>query len=81
MDLLSRYERFFARPEVRVMGLTQHVFDLAIELRARQGLSTPDALHLAAAIAADCQEFWTNDRRLERAAAGRIAIVSVDDSP
>jgi predicted nucleic acid-binding protein len=33
-------------------------------------------LHLAAAITAGCDEFWTNDRRLEDAAAGRISVVT-----
>jgi uncharacterized protein len=42
----------------------------ATELRARFGLKTPDALHLACAEVSGCQEFWTNDDRLSRAAAG-----------
>ena len=53
-------------------------FDMATELRARYGLKTPDALHLAAAIASDCEELWTNDQRLVRAADSRIRIVSID---
>jgi len=45
------------------------------------GCSTPDALHLAAAIDAGCDEFWTNDRRLERAAAERIEVIAFADEP
>lgn len=65
---MERFEQFFARPEVRTLSISEAVFEHATELRAKHRLSTPDALHLAAAIDADCEEFWTNDRRLERAA-------------
>jgi len=54
----------------------EEVFVRAAELRARHALSTPDALHLAAAQKAECSALWTNDRRLERAAHGlAVAIV------
>lgn len=54
----------------------EEVFVRAAELRARHALSTPDALHLAAAQKAGCSALWTNDRRLERAAHGlAVAIV------
>jgi predicted nucleic acid-binding protein len=81
MPLLGRFDQFFARPEIRTLDLSRAVFEQATELRAQHRLATPDALHLAAAIRADCDEFWTNDRRLERAAAGRIAVVSIGDLP
>jgi uncharacterized protein len=42
-------------------------------------ISTPNALHLAAAIDAGCEEFLTHDRRLERAAASRLAVVAFAD--
>ncbi|MFL0712414.1 MAG: type II toxin-antitoxin system VapC family toxin [Microcella pacifica] len=55
----------------------EDVFVRAAELRARHALSTPDALHLAAAQKAGCSALWTNDRRLERAAHGlAVAIVA-----
>lgn len=54
----------------------EDVFVRAAELRARHAMSTPDALHLAAAQKAGCSALWTNDRRLERAAHGlAVAIV------
>lgn len=46
------------------LSLAPLVFDLAAELRAQHRIKTPDALHAAAAILHDCNEFWTNDRRL-----------------
>lgn len=38
------------------------------------------ALHLAAAIHARCDEFWTNDDRLAKAAEGRISVVAFDQT-
>jgi predicted nucleic acid-binding protein len=53
--------------------------NLATDLRAQYRLKTPDALHLAAAITAGCDEFWTNEHRLEQAAAGRLTLVTFGD--
>lgn len=46
------------------------VYLRAAEIRARYGLRTPDALHLAAAQLAGCDAFWTNDKRLSEASHG-----------
>ncbi|MBV9994643.1 MAG: PIN domain-containing protein [Caulobacteraceae bacterium] len=42
----------------------------AAELRARFGLSMPDALHLACAHHHGCEALWTNHDRLEAASHG-----------
>jgi predicted nucleic acid-binding protein len=81
VDTLHAFDRFFASARIEYAALTRTMFDRATELRAHQGLKTVDALHLAAALDAGCDAFWTNDRRLERAAAGRIQIVAVDELP
>ncbi len=73
--LLAEYDAFFAMERVRCLPMPREVYDLATELRAEHRLKTPDALHLATAIEAGCDEFWTNDRRLVKAAAGRIEVV------
>jgi len=78
---LARFDRFFASPSIDFATFSRPVFELATELRAQHAIKTPDALHLAAAIVAGCSEFWTNDRRLEKAAADRLQVVSVDDLP
>jgi len=75
-ELLERFDRFFANPSHVYAPASRPVFNLATELRAQHGLRTPDALHLATAIHAGCDEFWTNDRRLEKAADSRIAILA-----
>lgn len=81
LSTLAKFDGFFAAPAIGYASLSHAVFDLATDLRARYGLKTPDALHLAAAINDGCDEFWTNDRRLNQAASGRIQIVTVDQLP
>lgn len=52
------------------LSVDEDQFIRAAELKARFGLKTPDALHLAAAQTHGCDSFWTNDNRLGAAAAG-----------
>jgi uncharacterized protein len=73
-DLLRQFDQFFASRDLQVLPLDTSAFDLATKLRASHGTKTPDALHLASAMIGGCNEFWTNDRRLNAAAEGRIGI-------
>ena len=66
--LRSRYESAY-RGMTRV-GIDESIFLHAAEIRARHGLKTPDALHLAAAQLAGCDALWTNDKRLAEASRG-----------
>jgi predicted nucleic acid-binding protein len=52
------------------LAMPEPVYLLAAELRARFGLRTPDALHLACAQHHRCQALWTNDNRMLRASHG-----------
>ncbi|MDP2794356.1 MAG: type II toxin-antitoxin system VapC family toxin [Sulfurisoma sp.] len=70
-ELVKRFHGFFALN--RRLALNDEIFRMATELRARHGIKTPDALHLAAAMHHGCPEFWTNDDRL-RKVAGSMAI-------
>ena len=79
LDLLECFDKFFAQPEVVIAPLDAQVFNLATELRAQYQLKTPDALHLAAAIASGCDEFWSNDERLVKIAGNRIEVVNAID--
>jgi predicted nucleic acid-binding protein len=69
--LISRYGSFFQK--YRSLELTPEVYRNAAELRARQKLKTPDALHLAAAKHHGCGELWTNDDRFS-GTGGVIAV-------
>jgi len=75
--LLARYRMFFAARDLCTMSCTSAVFDHATELRAQHGLKTPDALHLTTAIAGDCTEVWTHDRRLDAAASQYLRTITL----
>lgn len=66
--LTNRYEQVFKR--LVVLPMPAEVFDMATTIRARTGLKTPDALHLACALHHQCSAFWTHDSRLAQAANG-----------
>lgn len=65
-------QRYYEEGLTRLVSLplSDEVFLQAAELRARFGLKTPDALHLAAAQHHACDALWTNDERLANAAHG-----------
>ncbi|HEV2334962.1 MAG TPA: PIN domain-containing protein [Stellaceae bacterium] len=52
------------------LAMPEPVYLQAAELRARFGVRTPDALHLACAQHHRCAALWTNDDRLARASHG-----------
>lgn len=71
VPLEDQYERFFEQLEI--VTLTDRVFHRAADLRARNKLKSPDALHLAVAQIHGCTALWTNDARFA-AAVGDFAI-------
>ena len=72
---LATIASFYRRLQWAAMD--RAVFEIATRLRADHGLKTPDALHLASALHAGCDEFWTHDQRLQRAAQDRIAVITL----
>ena len=63
-ELRDNFELFFGEQEM--LEITGSVFDMAAQLRAEfSSLKTPDALHLATTQYYRCDEFWTNDSRLD----------------
>lgn len=66
--LYQAYAEFFDR--FGTLAMPEEVYVQAAELRARFGLRTPDALHLACAQHHRCEALWTNDERLGRASHG-----------
>lgn len=56
--------------ELITLEMPDAVYVRAAELRARFGLRTPDALHLACAQHHGCDSLWTNDDRLATASQG-----------
>lgn len=65
VGLAERYEAVLSRGRgIRMVDLSRDHLRRAAQLRASSGVATPDALQLAAALAAQCSTFVTNDRRL-----------------
>lgn len=71
LTLAADYEDFLALQNW--LAIDDHVFGEALDLRVRHGLKSPDALHLATALHHGCDEIWTNDDRLNKA-AGDMAV-------
>jgi predicted nucleic acid-binding protein len=53
-------------PEVQMMPIKQNVLEEAAKLRAATSLRTPDAIHVATALAHRCQLFLTNDKAFKQ---------------
>ena len=66
--LQQSYSELFS--QFVALDMPEAAYLQAAELRARFGLKTPDALHLACAQHHRCDELWTNDERLSRISHG-----------
>jgi predicted nucleic acid-binding protein len=65
-SVINDYERLLTMTEVRLLPITASILRAAANLRAALNLKTPDAIHAASALAADCTQFITNDTDFER---------------
>jgi predicted nucleic acid-binding protein len=72
-DLLDKFNRFFTLN--LKLDMPDTVYREAARLRAKFGIKTPDALHLATARHHACTELWTNDDRLASVAEGMAVNV------
>lgn len=77
LALQGRYEA--GLNQLVQLAMPEPVFLQAAQLRARFGLKTPDALHLACAQHHGCAALWTNDARLAQAGHGlaRNALTAI----
>jgi len=74
-DLMKDYDLFFTSTDLRITEITAAVIETATELRAKYGLRTPDALHLATAIVESAEVFLTGDKQLTRCKEIRVDLV------
>jgi len=72
---LKQFDKFFSCCEI--IPLDKTVFEQATHLRATTHLKTPDALHLAAALHAQCAQFWTNDKQLISIANQYVTVIDL----
>ncbi len=73
--LLDLYEGFFSGREVSMLPVRRDAWDLAAEVRARHGLKTPDALHVACAVTLGCDLLITGDARMARCPEVKTELV------
>lgn len=64
--LLQDFDAYFEGTVDEVVSLSGAIIDEATNIRAKYGFKTPDAIHLAAAVASACDVFLTNDHRLDQ---------------
>lgn len=77
MTVAAEYKRrLMTFPHLIIGELTEPVIDLASDLRAKYGLRTPDAIHLASAIANRASRFVTNDQSLRRVTEIKVVTLS-----
>lgn len=66
-ELAAQYREMITHfPNLIIRGVTESIVEGASDLRARYGIATPDAIHLATAIDFDAEIFFTNDRSLAK---------------
>jgi predicted nucleic acid-binding protein len=63
--------------DYRLLPVTLQIAESAADFRARYNLRTPDALHIATAVAARCDKFLTNDNGIKRVT--EITVLVLDD--
>jgi len=74
LQLHNLYELFFNAQTI--LMLKNEIYDQAAQIRADfPSLKTPDALHIATAVFYNCDEFWTNDNRLDKVAPNLVKKV------
>ncbi len=76
-DLESVFRSLFAAREMVLVPATRQLWEDAARLRAETGLKTPDALHAATALRADCSLFITNDTGFRR--VQRLPLIVLED--
>ncbi len=72
--LIDKFHDWFK--QTSIVLIEKEIFHKAARLRADfPSLKTPDALHLATATFYNCDEFWTNDNRLDKIAPNLVKRV------
>lgn len=78
LSLAERYEALLSSSRgLRLIDLDRPLVRLAAQIRAHEGLKTPDALQVAAALRTGCTTFLTNDRKIP--AVGGLRVLQLRD--
>lgn len=66
-DLVAQYKDLFSHfPNLTIAGINERIVDMTSDFRARYGIATPDAIHIATALDFGAEKFFTNDKALRR---------------
>ncbi|MBZ0275420.1 MAG: type II toxin-antitoxin system VapC family toxin [Anaerolineae bacterium] len=75
-SLIDTYRELLTGTDfIHLTAITPEIAERAAHLRARYNIRTPDALHIAAAITAECNAFLTNDLALKRVTEIRVIVL------
>lgn len=74
--LVAAYEHALSAEDLRLLPLALPVLRKAARLRAATSLKTPDALHAATALLAECALFITNDQGFRRVPELPVVMLS-----
>ncbi len=75
--LITEYEKFFyGLPNLDIVDIDWSMARLTAKLRAiYNGIKTPDALQLAAALMKNCSIFLTNDKKLKKVKEIKVMVL------
>jgi len=71
MVLVSAYEDFLQNAEIKLLSINQTI----LRLRAITKLKTPDAIHAATALLANCDQLFTNDSDFRKVPALSVKVL------
>ena len=76
-QLVRKYRDYLTNSDnISLFPLDIDIADYVVEMRAKYQFKTPDAIHLAAAVAYGCDLFLTNDHRLAGCTEIPVEIVA-----
>jgi len=77
VELANKYRDLLTQSSnLQLHSTDATIAEQAAALRARYAIRTPDALHLATAIRAGCQAFFTNDLHLKQVAELPVFVLN-----
>lgn len=75
-DLITAYETLLTASQVELIPINTSVLRTAAELRAKQNLKTPDAIHASTASLSNCDLLISNDEGFRRLTTIDVIILS-----
>jgi predicted nucleic acid-binding protein len=76
LNQIGIYENLLFHSGIDLMPIDREILLLATELRVKHRLKTPDAIHAATALCANCRRFITNDRDFCNIAGLPVVVLS-----